>query len=57
MRAVCDIKSGIEETIVDTLNAGEVVSLSSDEVGTAHTGVEADVGDTPAGKAMLKGEM
>lgn len=57
MRALCDIKSGLEETIVDTLNAGEVVSLKSDELGTAHTGVEAIGGDTSAGKAMLKGEI
>lgn len=52
-----DIKSGLEDTMRDTLNAGEDVSLDSDENGTTCTGVEAYLGDTSAGKAMFKGEM
>lgn len=54
---VCDIKSGVEETICDTLNTLDEASVDSDEWGTACTGVEACDGDTSAGKAILKGEI
>lgn len=39
------------------MNAGEDVAVNSDECGTTCTGVEAEVGDTSAGKAILKGEI